>query len=74
MYPSPVLDYNNWLDAVDGSLCTFEGGDDPTQVRNISSEKSNASLIRVFRTASTLTHSQEALMVGLDFQSGVHTI
>ncbi|KAH9850152.1 subtilisin-like protein [Lenzites betulinus] len=23
--------FNNWLDAVDGSFCTFEGGDDPTQ-------------------------------------------
>ena len=27
--------FNNWLDAVDGSFCTFEGGDDPTQVRDI---------------------------------------
>lgn len=25
--------FNNWLDAVDASFCTFEGGDDPTQVR-----------------------------------------
>ena len=24
--------FDNWLDAVDGSFCTFEGGDDPTQV------------------------------------------
>lgn len=24
--------FNNWLDAVDASFCTFEGGDDPTQV------------------------------------------
>ena len=23
--------FNNWLDAVDGSFCTFEGGDDPQQ-------------------------------------------
>ncbi|KAG6829789.1 hypothetical protein H0H92_003444 [Tricholoma furcatifolium] len=23
--------FDNWLDAVDGSYCTFEGGDDPTQ-------------------------------------------
>ncbi|EIN12224.1 subtilisin-like protein [Punctularia strigosozonata HHB-11173 SS5] len=23
--------FNNWLDAVDASFCTFEGGDDPTQ-------------------------------------------
>ncbi|KAI0783459.1 subtilisin-like protein [Abortiporus biennis] len=23
--------FNNWLDAVDKSFCTFEGGDDPTQ-------------------------------------------
>jgi len=23
--------FNNWLDAVDGSFCTFEGGDDPNQ-------------------------------------------
>ena len=23
--------FNNWLDVVDGSFCTFEGGDDPTQ-------------------------------------------
>ncbi|KAG6850203.1 hypothetical protein H0H93_016382 [Arthromyces matolae] len=25
--------FDNWLDAVDGSFCTFEGGDDPDQVR-----------------------------------------
>ena len=25
--------FDNWLDAVDGSFCTFEGGDDPTQVK-----------------------------------------
>ena len=24
--------FDNWLDAVDGSYCTFEGGDDPDQV------------------------------------------
>ena len=24
--------FDNWLDAVDGSFCTFEGGDDPDQV------------------------------------------
>lgn len=24
--------FDNWLDAVDGSFCTFEGGDDPEQV------------------------------------------
>lgn len=24
--------FNNLLDAVDGSYCTFEGGDDPTEV------------------------------------------
>ena len=24
--------FDNWLDAVDASFCTFEGGDDPTQV------------------------------------------
>lgn len=23
--------FDNWLDAVDGSFCTFQGGDDPTQ-------------------------------------------
>ncbi|KAJ7057622.1 subtilisin-like protein [Mycena amicta] len=23
--------FDNWLDAVDGTFCTFEGGDDPTQ-------------------------------------------
>ncbi|TFK74739.1 subtilisin-like protein [Pluteus cervinus] len=23
--------FDNWLDAVDGSFCTFDGGDDPTQ-------------------------------------------
>jgi len=23
--------FNNFLDAIDGSYCTFEGGDDPTQ-------------------------------------------
>ena len=23
--------FNDWLDAVDGSFCTFEGGDDPSQ-------------------------------------------
>ena len=25
--------FDNWLDAVDGSFCKFEGGDDPNQVR-----------------------------------------
>jgi hypothetical protein len=24
--------FDNWLDAVDKSFCTFEGGDDPAQV------------------------------------------
>jgi tripeptidyl-peptidase-1 len=24
--------FDNWLDAVDGSFCTFAGGDDPNQV------------------------------------------
>ncbi|KAG6882715.1 hypothetical protein C0993_009447, partial [Termitomyces sp. T159_Od127] len=24
-------EFDNWLDAVDGSFCTFEGGDDPEQ-------------------------------------------
>ena len=23
--------FNNFLDALDGTFCTFEGGDDPTQ-------------------------------------------
>lgn len=23
--------FNNFLDAIDGSFCTYEGGDDPTQ-------------------------------------------
>jgi len=23
--------FNNFLDAIDGSYCTYEGGDDPTQ-------------------------------------------
>lgn len=23
--------FNNFLDAIDGSYCTFEGGDDPSQ-------------------------------------------
>jgi hypothetical protein len=27
----PGASFNNWLDAVDASFCTFEGGDDPTQ-------------------------------------------
>lgn len=27
--------FDNWLDAVDGSFCTFEGGDDPNQVNII---------------------------------------
>ena len=26
--------FDNWLDAVDASYCTFEGGDDPEQVRS----------------------------------------
>ena len=25
--------FDNWLDAVDGSFCTFEGGDDPNLVK-----------------------------------------
>lgn len=25
--------FGNWLDAVDGSFCTFKGGDDPSFVR-----------------------------------------
>jgi tripeptidyl-peptidase-1 len=25
--------FDNWLDAIDGSFCKFEGGDDPNQVR-----------------------------------------
>jgi hypothetical protein len=25
--------FDNWLNAVDGSFCTFEGGNDPTQVK-----------------------------------------
>ncbi|KAI0823960.1 subtilisin-like protein [Trametes gibbosa] len=29
--PIQGASFNNWLDAVDGSFCTFEGGDDPTQ-------------------------------------------
>lgn len=24
--------FDNWIDAVDASFCTFEGGDDPEQV------------------------------------------
>jgi len=28
--------FDNWLDAVDGSFCTFDGGDDPTQVSKLS--------------------------------------
>lgn len=28
----PGAGFDNWLDAVDGSFCTFEGGDDPEQV------------------------------------------
>jgi len=32
---SPGAGFDNWLDAVDGSFCTFEGGDDPTQVSQI---------------------------------------
>lgn len=26
--------FDNWLDAIDASFCTFEGGDDPEQVRS----------------------------------------
>lgn len=32
MSSSTGAGFDNWLDAVDGSFCTFEGGDDPTQV------------------------------------------
>lgn len=42
-YPTPITLYqvgddvegasfNNFLNAIDGSYCTYEGGDDPTQV------------------------------------------
>ena len=31
----PGASFNNWLDAVDGSFCTFEGGDDPTQASTL---------------------------------------
>jgi tripeptidyl-peptidase-1 len=42
-YPTPVTVYqvgddveggsfNNFLDALDGSYCTYEGGDDPSEV------------------------------------------
>ena len=26
-----IESFNNFLDAIDGSFCTYEGGDDPTQ-------------------------------------------
>jgi tripeptidyl-peptidase-1 len=28
--------FNNFLDAIDGSYCTYEGGDDPTQDGSVS--------------------------------------
>ena len=34
-FHSSGASFNNWLDAVDGSFCTFEGGDDPEQVYNL---------------------------------------
>ena len=58
--------FNNWLDAVDGSFCTFEGGDDPTQVSTSatltqSSYDRDSHSILNFRTESTPTRNLAGL-------------
>ena len=73
--PQPVLllqtgdlvegaSFNNWLDAVDGSFCTFEGGDDPTQVCValiwVSATSTDVGFIRM---VYTLIHFPEASKV-----------
>ena len=66
--------FNNWLDAVDGSFCTFEGGDDPTQVRDLFSMEIDSSFIRLPRMVSTPIRFPEALMVGSGNRSKIHSI
>ncbi len=54
---------DNWLDAVDGSFCTFEGGDDPNQVCISCIPYLIYFSPRVSRTEFTLTRSREATTV-----------
>ena len=52
--------FDNWLDAVDASFCTFEGGDDPTQVCNIIVTVVGAfHIVWQFRMESTLIRCRE---------------
>ena len=53
-YAGSGAGFGNWLDAVDGSFCTFEGGDDPTQVKLFASTCHLPSYLS-FRMESTQT-------------------
>ena len=55
--------FDNWLDAVDKSFCTFEGGDDPTQVRRRILPWSVIFFIVAIRMEFTPILNQEALTV-----------
>ena len=55
--------FDNWLDAVDGSFCTFEGGDNPDFVRNYVVFMSFNYLVHILRTVFIPTPFQVALMV-----------
>jgi hypothetical protein len=54
---------DNWLDAVDGSFCTFEGGDDPDQVCINLHSLLYMLLTRASRTEFTLTLYREVTTV-----------
>ena len=56
--------FDNWLDAVDGSFCTFEGGDDPNFVKLFASTGYIPSHLP-YRMESTQTLYPVALKVGM---------
>ena len=56
--------FDNWLDAVDGSFCTFEGGDDPNFVKLFASTGYIPSHLP-YRMESTQTLCLVALKVGM---------
>lgn len=39
--------FDNWLDAVDGSFCTFQGGDNPNFVSHLLPLKMSLSHLRI---------------------------
>jgi hypothetical protein len=64
---APVLvgaGFDNWLDAVDKQYCTFEGGDDPSQV-NTNLYRLPHHLPCVFRMVFTPTLNPEVSIVRL---------